>query len=89
MYHLSKYEQETTINWCIADKAAYINTADYKVIRKLDKLVAGYPHEYRCTYDSVYGEKQYSIPIELIRFAKPASEAKREAARRNLEHRRK
>ncbi len=86
MYKLTPPERETTINWCTLDNIAYIDTADRKVIRKLDKLVSAYPDVYLCVrVDENFKAKQYNVPVELIRFAKPVSAARKEAARRTVE----
>lgn len=84
LYKLTREEQETIINWCPADDTASIYSADPVVIRKLDKLTAAFPDVYKCRrVDSVYKTKDYIVPARLIRFGKPASQAKIEAARKN------
>jgi|GEM_PF-1656398 len=84
MYKLTLEEQETTINWCRAEETATIDTADPVVMRKLDKLAEAYPDVYKVDrVDPNYTAKRYSIPARYIRFGKPASVARREAARRN------
>lgn len=84
MYKLTLDEQETNINWCRAEDTASINTADPVVMRKLDKLAEAYPDVYRVDHvDPNCAAKSYSVPARYIRFGKPASAARREAARRN------
>jgi hypothetical protein len=84
MYKLTKEEQETTVNWCAADSTATIDTADPAVIRKLDRLVEQYPGVYTCTrVDQTCLAKMYTVPARFIHFGKPASEARKEASRRN------
>ncbi len=84
MYTLTREEQETTINWCRGDKTATIDTADPVEIRKLDKLAEAYPDVYKVLrINPHHNGKMYSVPARYIRFGKPASAARREAARRN------
>ena len=84
MYKLTKDEQETTVNWCAADSTATINTADPSIIRKLDRLAEEYPGVYTCTHvDQTCFARAYTVPARFIRFGKPASEARKEASRRN------
>ena len=81
----SRAEQETSIVWDEEEKVAHIYTASPVTMRKLDKLCASYPDEYKCLWVEKAGERitaaKYAAPSKRIRFGKPASEAKREAAR--------
>ena len=82
MYRLSKAEQETTIRWDAEEQVAHIHTATPATIRKLDKLTAEFPEVYRCTWtDDKYLAKAYTVPMKYVRFAKPPTEAQREAGR--------
>lgn len=81
-YTLSRYEQETHITWNAEEKTASVWTCDPATIRKLDKLVSQFPETYQCTEHSNEFAK-YSVAAKFIRFGKPASEARIEAARRN------
>jgi len=84
LYKLTREERETIINWCSADNTATVYTADPVVIRKLDRLTAVCPETYKCTrVDSICGAKDYTVPARFIRFGKPASQARIEAARKN------
>lgn len=84
LYKLTREEQETHITWGSADRTATVYTADPVVIRKLDKLRAEFPDVYECTrFDSICGTRDYTVPARYVRFAKPASQAKIEAARKN------
>lgn len=83
MYQLTREEQETI---CLTDAARdtfEVGTLDPVYIRKLDKLCEQYPEHYRRTADNQRGEHIYIMPKKLLRFGKPASEARREANRRN------
>lgn len=77
---LSRAEMETHIRWDATESHAHICTNDPATIRKLDKLVAEYPDVY-VGFKGDYN-KRYLVPLKFIRFAKPASEARREAGRR-------
>lgn len=46
-YHLSRYEQETIINFNAEEDTAELYTADPVWIRKLDKLVEQNPEQFR------------------------------------------
>ena len=84
MYTLTREEQETNINWCRAEDTATINTADPVVLRKLDKLAEAYPDVYKVQRINPHHDgRMYSVPARYIRLGKPASAARREAARRN------
>lgn len=83
MHQLSRLEQETTINWNAEEKLARIYTATPATIRKLDKLTAEFPEAYRCVWqDTETLAKRYEVNAKYLRFAKPASEAQKEAGRR-------
>ena len=82
----SRSEQETSIVWDEEQKVARIYTASPISMRKLDKLCAICPNEYKQTWTETdkHGRvtaAKYEVTAKLIRFAKPASEAKRNAAR--------
>ena len=84
-YTLTKAEQETTVNWCADSRTAFIDSADPVVMRKLDKLVEEYPDVYKCVkVDTFYQAKWYEVDSRYIRFAKPASEKVKEAARAKI-----
>jgi len=84
MFKLTREERETIINWCSADDTATVYSADPVVIRRLDKLTEEFPDIYKCTrVDSVYGTKNYTVFKRCIRFAKPASQARIDAGRKN------
>ena len=48
MSKLSKYEQETIINFNVAESDAVVFNRDKAVIRKLDSLVNEFPEVYKC-----------------------------------------
>lgn len=83
-YSLSRYEMETHITWNTEEKIASVWTCDPASIRKLDKLVGTCPETYKCVERSDDFAK-YSVASRFIRFGKPASEAQKEASKRNAE----
>lgn len=85
---ISREEMETTIVWDEKDKVARIWTASPVTQRKLDKLVEQFPDVYKRTGQTVDKDgtiRWYEVNQKYIRFAKPPSEARREAGRRNAE----
>ena len=46
---LSRYEQETIVNYNAGEQTATVYTRDKTVIRKLDTLVAEFPDIYKLT----------------------------------------
>lgn len=84
MYTLTRAEQETVIVWDAEARTATIDTADPVTLRKLERLAAQFPEAYRLvSEDTLYNAKRYEVPAQYIRFGKPASDAQREAARKN------
>ena len=83
----SRAEQETSIVWDEEQKVARIYTASPATMRKLDKLCEACPDEYTRTWtetdkkDRVTAAK-YEVAAKLVKFGKPASEARKEAGRR-------
>ena len=82
---LSRYEQETIINFNAERKTAELYTRDPAVIRKLDSLVTEYPDTFKQVGETDI-DKTYSMPKSRISYRKPRkiSEAKREQARINM-----
>ena len=46
---LSRYEQETIVNYNAGEQTATVYTRDRTVMRKLDRLVADFPDTYKLT----------------------------------------
>lgn len=76
---LTRYEQETIINFNAQDQIATLYTRDKAVMRQLDTLVTEYPDIFKCIGETDI-DKTYSIPKSRISCRKPRriSEAKRE-----------
>lgn len=60
-------------------------------MKKLDRLCEQHPDTYKCIWadehimaDGIPMGKRYSVPKKLVRFGKPTSEARREAARKSF-----
>jgi len=67
---LSKYEQETIINFNVAESDAVVFTRDKAVIRKLDSLVNEFPEVYKCIGETDF-DKTYSMPKQYVSYRKP------------------
>ena len=70
MSKLSKYEQETIINFNVAEADAVVFTRDKSVIRKLDALVNEFPEVYKCIGETDI-DKTYSMPKQYVSYRKP------------------
>ena len=82
---LSRYEQETIVNYNAGEKTATLYTRDKAVMRKLDTLVADFPDTYKLTeQDEV--SKTYSFPKSHVSYRKPrtVSTEQRERARQMM-----
>ena len=82
---LTRYEQETVVNYNAGEKNATIYTRDRAVMRKLDRLVVHFPEIYRqIGQDEI--SKTYLCPKEYISYRKPrkVSKEQREKARQMM-----
>lgn len=82
---LSRYEQESILNYNAGEQTATLYTRDKAVMRKLDTLVADFPDTYKQTgQDEV--SKTYSFPKSYVSYRKPraVSEEQRERARQMM-----
>lgn len=82
---LTRYEQETVINYNAGEQTATAYTRDKAVMRKLDRLVADFPDTYKLMeQDEV--SKTYSFPKSYISYRKPraVSIEQRERARQMM-----
>lgn len=83
----SRMEQETSIVWDEEEKVARIYTASPVSMRKLDKLCEDYPAEYQRVWEETDADgrvtaARYQTGCKRVKFARPASEARREQGRR-------
>ena len=82
---LSRYEQETIVNYNAGEQTATVYTRDKAIMRKLDTLVADFPDTYMLIgQDEV--SKTYSFPKSYISYRKPraVSTEQRERARKMM-----
>ncbi len=79
---LTRYEQETIINYNADDKNATLYTRDPAVMRKVDALVIDYPETFKCIGETDI-DKTYEMPKSAVTYRKPRklSEEQRERAR--------
>lgn len=70
MSKLTKYEQETIINFNVAEADAVVFTRDKAVMRKLDTLVTEFPEVYKCVGETDI-DKTYSMPKQYVTYRKP------------------
>ncbi|MCI6766294.1 MAG: hypothetical protein MR596_00580 [Lachnospiraceae bacterium] len=85
MGKLTRYEQETIINFNAGEKNATVYTRDRAVMRQLDALVIGYPDVFQCVDESDI-DKTYTMPKSAVTYRKPRrlTDKQREAARERL-----
>lgn len=83
---LTKYEQETIINFNVGEAEAVVFTRDKSVMRKLDALVNEFPEVYRCIKTTDI-DKTYVMPKKYVKYRKPRklSKEQRLAAKRRME----
>ncbi len=82
---LSRYEQETIVNYNAGEQTATLYTRDKAVMRKLDTLVADFPKTYNLTEQDEIS-KTYSFPKSYVCYGKPreVSTEQRERARQMM-----
>lgn len=73
---LSRYEQETVINYNQAEQTASVYTHDPKLLKKLARLQEKYPDQVRKER-----ENTYTVPKACVLVREPYSEQRRAAAR--------
>lgn len=70
MYRMTRYEQETLINFNAGEKLATVCTRDPAVIRQMDALVTEYPQTFRCISETDI-DKTYELPKSAVTYRKP------------------
>ena len=85
MMKMTRYEQETIINFNAQDQMATLYTRDPAVMRKVDALVIEFPDTFKCI-DETDIDKTYEMPKSAVTYRKPRrlSEEQREAARERI-----
>ena len=78
---VTRYEQETIINFNAGEQTATLYTRDPSVMRKVDALVIEFPDVFKCTGETDI-DKTYEIPKSSVTYRKPRNitEAQRKAA---------
>lgn len=79
---LTRYEQETIINFNAGEQTATVYTRDPVVMRQLDALVTEYPDIFKCVGKTDI-DKTYELPKSLVSYRKPRklTDEQREQAR--------
>lgn len=82
---LTKYEQETIVNYNAGEQTASVYTADKAVMRRFDRLVAEYPEHYQLV-EQTEVSKTYSMPKSYVSYRKPRKVTieQRELARKRI-----
>jgi len=82
---LTRYEQETIINFNAQERSATLYTRDPAVIRRIDTLVNDYPDTFRCINETDI-DKTYEMPKSAVTYRKPRNitEKQRRAARERM-----
>ena len=70
MSSLSKYEQETVINFNAGEQTAIVYTRDKAVMRKLDAIVIEFPEVYKLVSETDI-DKTYCMPKFCVNYRKP------------------
>jgi hypothetical protein len=85
MNNLTKYEQETIINFNAGEQTATVYTRDKAVMRKLDTLVIKFPEVYKLTNETEY-DRTYEMPKSYVNYRKPrqVTAEQREKARQRI-----
>ena len=85
MTKLSRYEQETIINFNAGEDMATVYTRDPAVMRRLDALVIEFPEVYRCI-GATDIDKTYEMPKSFVSYRKPRklTDEQREQARERM-----
>lgn len=84
---LTRYEQETIVNFNAEEPDAIVYTRDKSVMRQFDTLVTEYPDIFKCIGETDI-DKIYSMPKSRISYRKPRkiSQAKREQERNAMQN---
>lgn len=67
---LTRYEQETIINFNAEDQRATLYTRDPAVMRKVDALVIEYPDTFKCIGETDI-DKTYEMPKKYVTYSHP------------------
>ena len=67
---LTRYEQETIVNFNAEEPDAIVYTRDKAVMRQLDTLVTEYPDIFKCIGETDI-DKTYEMPKSVVTYRKP------------------
>ena len=67
---LTRYEQETIINFNAGDQTATLYTRDPAIMRKIDALVIEFLDIYKCIGETDI-DKTYEMPKSAVSYRKP------------------
>lgn len=67
---LTRYEQETIINFNAGDQTATLYTRDPTIMRKIDALVIECPDSYKCIGETDI-DKTYVMPKSFVSYREP------------------
>lgn len=67
---LTRYEQETIINFNAGEQTATLYTRDPAIMRKVDALVIEYPDTFKCIGETDI-DKTYEMPKSVVTYRKP------------------
>lgn len=84
---LTRYEQETIINFNAGEQTATLYTRDPAVIRQVDALVIEFPDIFKCI-GATDIDRTYEMPKSSVTYRKPRrlSEEQRDAKRVRMNH---
>lgn len=77
---LTKYEQETIINYNEDEDTASVYTYDKKLQRKLKNLSLKYPDKIVLERTCPHGAEEFTVPKRCVSIREPYSDARRAAA---------
>lgn len=82
---LTRYEQETIINFNAQDQMATLYTRNPAIMRKVDALVIEYPDTFKCIGKTDI-DKTYEMPKSVVTYRKPKriSDERREQIREQM-----
>lgn len=76
---LSKYEQETIINYNEDEDTASVYTYDKKLRKKLERLALKYPDKITLARAYPNGSSDFTVPKSCVSIREPYSDARRAA----------
>ena len=83
---ITRYEQETIINFNAGEQKATLYTRDPSIMRKVDALVIEFPDVFKCI-GATDIDRTYEMPKSSVTYRKPRniSEAQRKAASERMQ----